>query len=72
MRLYSRDGHLATVVDPEPFVCHQGFGEDTAVVNRTQGTILIFPDSDCRTRIFNPVEPDEGTYGNVGSFQAPS
>ncbi|MGW4957351.1 hypothetical protein ACWEPL_08955 [Nonomuraea sp. NPDC004186] len=70
VRLYSSDGQVATVVDPEPFVCHQGFGDDTAVVNRTRGTILIFPDFDCRTRIFDPVEPGEDRYGNIGSFQA--
>ncbi|MEU6789746.1 hypothetical protein ABZ912_62115 [Nonomuraea angiospora] len=70
VRLYSSDGQVATVVDPEPFVCHRGFGDDTAVVNRTRDTILVYPDFDCRARIFDPVEPDENRYGNIGSFQA--
>ncbi|MFI6734970.1 hypothetical protein ACIBI9_18740 [Nonomuraea sp. NPDC050451] len=27
VRLYSRAGQVLTVVDPEPVVCHQGFGD---------------------------------------------
>ncbi|MET7336786.1 hypothetical protein [Nonomuraea sp. NPDC005650] len=70
VRLYGPDGQVATVVDPQPYDCHQGFGDDTALVNRTEGTVLVFQDFNCRTRVFDPVSPGETRYGNIGSFQA--
>ncbi|MEV8637311.1 hypothetical protein AB0395_37285 [Streptosporangium sp. NPDC051023] len=70
VRLYSPDGQVRTITDPEPRACHQGFGENSVVVNRTEGTILIFPDPNCRTRIFNPVDPDGTRHGTIGSFFA--
>ncbi|GAA3106628.1 hypothetical protein [Streptosporangium carneum] len=70
VRLYSQDGQVETVTDPQRGVCHRGFGANSAVVNQTEGTILIFPDPNCRTRTFNPVDPGEAKHGNIGSFLA--
>lgn len=70
VRVYSAGGQVKTVTDPQPRVCHQAFGPNTAIVNQTQGTILIFPDDQCRTRVFIPVHPGETRHGDIGSFLA--
>ncbi|MEV4899285.1 hypothetical protein AB0K48_59200 [Nonomuraea sp. NPDC055795] len=68
--LHSPDGAQKTVENPQPRECHVGTGPGSLVRNATEGTILIFPDSACRTRIFNPVESGEVRVDNVGSFMA--
>ncbi|MEV7186607.1 hypothetical protein [Kitasatospora sp. NPDC093102] len=59
------------VRDPRGGQCYAGLGPDTAIVNRTGGTILLFPDGNCQTRILNPLGPGEFRPDeNVGSFLA--
>lgn len=59
------------VRDPEAGKCYPGLGADTAIANRTGGTILIFPDGNCSTKILNPLRPGEFRPDeNVGSFLA--
>ncbi|MFI6505623.1 hypothetical protein [Nonomuraea typhae] len=68
--LTSPGGEQQVVENPEPGQCHPGIGPDNGVANFTQGTILVFPDPACRTRIYDPVEPGEVREDNVGSFTA--
>ncbi|GGT16628.1 hypothetical protein ACFFV7_41545 [Nonomuraea spiralis] len=68
--LSSQDGQTRTINDPQPRQCHRGFGPNSGLANYTEGTILVFPDSNCRTRIFDPVEPGDTKNGNIGSFFA--
>ncbi|MFE4517884.1 hypothetical protein ACFRMQ_27260 [Kitasatospora sp. NPDC056783] len=59
------------VRDPQGGQCYPGLGADTAIANRTGGTILLFPDGNCMTRILNPLGPGEFRPDeNVGSFLA--
>ncbi|MGW3078639.1 MULTISPECIES: hypothetical protein [unclassified Kitasatospora] len=59
------------VRDPQAGRCYPGLGPDTAIANRTSGTILLFPDGNCMTRILNPLGPGEFRPDeNVGSFLA--
>ncbi|MFE4977229.1 hypothetical protein ACFRAR_34625 [Kitasatospora sp. NPDC056651] len=59
------------VRDPQGGQCYPGLGPDTAIANRTGGTILLFPDGNCMTRILNPLGPGEFRPDeNVGSFLA--
>ncbi|MER6581967.1 hypothetical protein [Nonomuraea sp. NPDC001023] len=39
-------------------------------MNRTSGIVLVFPDSNCRIQVFDPVEPGTTKQGNIGSFRA--
>ncbi|MBD0669948.1 hypothetical protein BU198_07230 [Streptomyces sp. CBMA156] len=57
--------------DPQGGQCYPGLGADTAIANRTSGTILLFPDGNCQTKILNPLGPGEFRPDeNVGSFLA--
>ncbi|PJN26121.1 hypothetical protein [Kitasatospora sp. CB02891] len=59
------------VRDPQGGQCYPGLGADTAIANRTGGTILLFPDGNCQTKILNPLGPGEFRPDeNVGSFLA--
>ncbi|MFB7911906.1 hypothetical protein ACFC1T_36285 [Kitasatospora sp. NPDC056076] len=59
------------VRDPNGGQCYPGLGPDTAIANRTGGTILLFPDGGCKTKILNPLGPGEFRPDeNVGSFLA--
>jgi hypothetical protein len=69
VRIYGPDGQVRTYADPEAGRCYRGTGADSALVNQTEGTILVFPDSGCRTRIYDPVEPGETKSGNISSFK---
>ncbi|MFI6298542.1 hypothetical protein ACIBEJ_43605 [Nonomuraea sp. NPDC050790] len=68
--LHAPSGEQKTVENPAALKCHVGTGPGSLVRNATAGTILVFPDSACRTRIFNPVEPGEVRVDDVGSFMA--
>ncbi|MEU1387312.1 MULTISPECIES: hypothetical protein [unclassified Nonomuraea] len=70
VRLFSPDGQSRLITDPQPNQCHPGFGPDSGLLNRTSGTILVFPDSNCRIRVFDPVQPGATKQGNIGSFLA--
>ncbi|OPC76965.1 hypothetical protein B4N89_40965 [Embleya scabrispora] len=64
-------GKSKQVQDPKDGQCHPGLGPDTAITNLTSGTILLFPDGNCRTKVFNPLGPGEfRSNENVGGFQA--
>ncbi|MFG2908563.1 hypothetical protein ACGF13_26285 [Kitasatospora sp. NPDC048286] len=57
--------------DPKAGQCYPGLGADIAVANRTGGTILLFPDGNCQTKILNPLGPGEFRPDeHVGSFLA--
>ncbi|MFF2662694.1 hypothetical protein ACFVUH_35710 [Kitasatospora sp. NPDC058032] len=57
--------------DPQGGQCYPGLGADTAIANRTGGTILLFPDGNCQTKILNPLGPGEFRPDeHVGSFLA--
>ncbi|MYS82102.1 hypothetical protein [Embleya scabrispora] len=59
------------VRDPKAVQCHPGLGPGTAITNLTAGTILLFPDGKCATKVLNPLGPGEFRPDeNVGSFQA--
>ncbi|MGX4733407.1 hypothetical protein [Kitasatospora griseola] len=59
------------VRDPQGGQCYPGLGADTAIANRTGGTILLFPDGNCQTKVLNPLGPGEFRPDeNVGSFLA--
>ncbi|MCF6473580.1 hypothetical protein FAF44_35125 [Nonomuraea sp. MG754425] len=58
------------VNDPQPGVRYQGFTEESTVLNRTEGTILVFPDPNCRTWVFIPVSRGESVHGRYASFRA--
>ncbi|WP_331743320.1 hypothetical protein [Kitasatospora sp. NBC_01300] len=63
-------GQVQTAQDPQANQCHRGPGPETLVRNQTEGTILIFPDGNCRTQAYQPVEPGEERFGDIGSFLA--
>ncbi|MFF2625072.1 hypothetical protein ACFVUN_04760 [Kitasatospora griseola] len=59
------------VRDPQGGQCYPGLGADTAIANRTGGTVLLFPDGNCQTKVLNPLGPGEFRPDeNVGSFLA--
>ncbi|MBF8189796.1 hypothetical protein ITP53_29515 [Nonomuraea sp. K274] len=65
----SSDGHEQTFENPSRGKCYTGgFGTDSTLTNSTQGTVLIFPDLNCMTRIFLPVKPGDSRHSNVRSF----
>ncbi|MFG2915879.1 hypothetical protein ACGF0D_23715 [Kitasatospora sp. NPDC048298] len=69
--IMENNGQFTEVRDPAPQRCYPGLGADTAIANRTSGTILLFPDDNCRVRIFNPLGPGEFRPDeHVGSFMA--
>jgi hypothetical protein len=63
-------GRTHEVFHPRPFHCHPAGGHHSSLRNFTRGTVLIFPDRHCRTRIFLPVHPGGVHFGNIGSFFA--
>ncbi|MEU5867973.1 MULTISPECIES: hypothetical protein [unclassified Nonomuraea] len=70
VRLFSPDGQSRIIDNPQPNQCHPGFGPGSSLLNRTAGTVLVFPDSNCRIKVFDPVEPGDVKQGNIGSFLA--
>ncbi|MFI5617596.1 hypothetical protein [Streptomyces sp. NPDC051567] len=67
----SRSGEEEVTDDPKPSDCHQGLGKGTTISNFTESPILLFPDPNCRTKIFDPLEPEETrTDWAGGSFRA--
>ncbi|GAA3168101.1 MULTISPECIES: hypothetical protein [Streptomyces] len=64
-------GQFKQTRDPQAGKCYPGLGADTAISNRTSGTILLFPDGNCSTKVLNPLGPGEFRPDeNVGSFLA--
>ncbi|MEV4372506.1 hypothetical protein AB0J71_35920 [Nonomuraea sp. NPDC049637] len=70
VRLFSPDGQSRIITNPQPNQCHPGFGPGSSLLNRTSGIVLVFPDSNCRIQVFDPVEPGTTKQGNIGSFRA--
>ncbi|MFF0869969.1 hypothetical protein ACFYUV_50025 [Nonomuraea sp. NPDC003560] len=70
VRLFSPNGQTRTITNPQPGQCHPGLGPNSALLNQTEGTILVFPDSNCRLRVYDPVQPAGLKNGNIGSFYA--
>ncbi|MFJ7907406.1 hypothetical protein [Kitasatospora sp. NPDC096204] len=69
--IMEQGSNFQQVKDPQGGQCYPGLGPDTAIFNRTNGTILMFPDNFCQTRILNPLGPGEFRPDeNVGSFLA--
>lgn len=69
--ILEKDDKTKQVRDPQGGRCYPGLGPDTAIANRTSGTILLFPDGNCTTKILNPLGPGEFRPDeNVGSFLA--
>jgi hypothetical protein len=66
-----KSGEEKVVENPVPRVCHRGLGDGTAIANRTDGIVLLFPDGACKTRLFDALEPgDERDEWAGGSFMA--
>ncbi|SDT83276.1 hypothetical protein SAMN05216371_8093 [Streptomyces sp. TLI_053] len=66
----NKNGEIENVRNLAPRQCYRGLGAHTLIINRTDRTIDLFPDGNCRTDTFNPLpphmsKPDE----NVGSFR---
>ncbi|MFC4010828.1 hypothetical protein ACFOY2_26610 [Nonomuraea purpurea] len=70
VRIHSASGQVKTINDPQPHVCHQGFTGQSTIINQTEGTILVFPDQNCRTKVFIPVPSHETVHGRYASFFA--
>lgn len=64
------NGQDRTVADPKPRDCHRAGGPGSTLRNLTEGTVLVFPDAGCRTKLYNPVQPGGTKQGNIGSFFA--
>ncbi|MFE5326258.1 hypothetical protein ACFRCG_07690 [Embleya sp. NPDC056575] len=65
-----RLGQEKAVSDPQAEQCQPGLGAGTTISNRTEGTILLFPDGNCQTKVYDPLEPDQTRTTRVGSFMA--
>ncbi|GAA1737923.1 hypothetical protein [Nonomuraea bangladeshensis] len=68
----SGSGQLEVIQDPEPGVCHQGLTEVSTIANHTRGLIRLFPDANCRLRVFIVLPPSGIITGRYASFQAMS
>ncbi|MFE5326205.1 hypothetical protein ACFRCG_07415 [Embleya sp. NPDC056575] len=68
--IMNRLGQEKAVSDPQADQCQPGLGTGTTISNRTEGTILLFPDSNCQTKVYDPLEPSQTRTAQVGSFMA--
>src|SRR5262245_28025924 len=55
VRIETASGQVKTHTDPKAGRCYQGFEGESTITNRTRGTILVYPDPNCRTRVYIPV-----------------
>ncbi|MFI6922255.1 hypothetical protein ACIBIZ_20115 [Nonomuraea spiralis] len=69
VRVASASGQVKTYNNPEAGRCYQGFEGESSITNRTQGTILVFPDPNCQTRVYIPVFAGQTVTDNYPSFR---